>query len=389
MNVGNIERYRTTNDGYRYRVRWSLPTGERRSKTFKLRKDADTYLRQVEADRMRGIVTDPRGSEENFTDYARRWLDTRRALLAPRTVELYRSELNRWILPTFGRLKLSAITTEGVRQWHGATASASSPTTAAKCYRLLRTILGTAETDGLLPRNPCRVKGAGHERTAERPLLTPEQVHAVAEAIEPRYRALVLLGAYGSLRRGELLALQRRHINELRGTVTVAGQAQHVAGLGRVIRPTKSEAGQRTVAIPADVMTELLGHMAACTDPDADAWVFTAEKGGPAREAHLGKAWTAAAVACGAPTAHLHDLRHFGGTLAAQSGATLRELQGRLGHATARAAMIYQHAAEDRHKVIADRMGAGFSAAQEAARAARIGVVSDLRTHPEPIDQVG
>lgn len=40
MNVGNIEKYRT-GDGWRYRVRWSLVSGERRSKTFKLRGDAE------------------------------------------------------------------------------------------------------------------------------------------------------------------------------------------------------------------------------------------------------------------------------------------------------------------------------------------------------------
>ena len=113
-----------------------------RSKSFKLRRDADGYLRQIEADRMRGVVTDPRGSDETLFDYSKRWLDTRSSTLAPRTVELYRSELNKWIVPTFGALKLSAITTERVRMWHGATAAHSSPITAAKCYRLLRTILG-------------------------------------------------------------------------------------------------------------------------------------------------------------------------------------------------------------------------------------------------------
>ncbi|MBP8299416.1 MAG: site-specific integrase [Planctomycetes bacterium] len=366
MNVGNIEKYRTS-AGWRYRVRWSLPSGERRSKSFKLRRDADGYLRQIEADRMRGVVTDPRGSDETLFDYSKRWLDTRSSTLAPRTVELYRSELNKWIVPTFGALKLSAITTERVRMWHGATAAHSSPITAAKCYRLLRTILGTAEADGLLPRNPCQVKGAGHERAGERPLLTPEQVHLVADEIDPRYRALILLAAYGSLRRGELLALQRRHVNEVRSTISVEGQAQHVAGQGRVIRTTKSDAGRRAVAVPAAVLGELLAHMNEYTGQGADDWVFTAERGGPAREADLGKAWKRAAAACDVHDTHLHDLRHFGGTLAAQSGATLRELQSRLGHSTARAAMIYQHATEDRDRLLADRLGEHFSVAQEAA----------------------
>lgn len=371
MNVGNIEKYRTAS-GYRYRVRWSLPSGERRSKSFKLRKDAESYLRLVEADRMRGITHDSRSSREDFLSYARRWLEARDPALAPRTVELYRSQLNRWLLPTFADSKLSNITTERVRTWHMEVSGKAGSTTAAKCYRLLRTILGTAEADGLLPRNPCAVRGAGKERAQERPLLTVEQVHAIASTIEPRYRALVLLAAYGSLRRGELLALQRRHINEVRGTVTVEAQAQLVAGMGRVVRATKTASSVRTVAIPSPVLSELLEHMRGFTAADATSWVFTAEKGGPAREADLGKAWRKAAQEVGVPNAHLHDLRHFGGTLAAQAGATIKELQNRLGHATARAAMIYQHAAEDRDRALAEKLGAQFDRAQSSLLSASL-----------------
>lgn len=45
-----------------------------------------------------------------------------------------------------------------------------------------------------------------------------------------------------------------------------------------------------------------------------------------------------------------HHLRHTGAVLAAQSGATLSELLGRLGHATPAMAMIHHHAAADRDR---------------------------------------
>jgi hypothetical protein len=67
--------------------------------------------------------------------------------------------------------------------------------------------------------------------------------------------------------------------------------------------------------------------------------------------------WRAACVACGVPDAHFHDLRHTGGTLAATTGATIKELMARLGHSSPRAAMIYQHATKDRDKTIADALG--------------------------------
>jgi hypothetical protein len=72
--------------------------------------------------------------------------------------------------------------------------------TVAKAYRLLKSIFATAVDGGLIRRNPCRIKGAGQEKSAKRPILTVPQVFALSEAIQPRYRALVLLGALTSLR---------------------------------------------------------------------------------------------------------------------------------------------------------------------------------------------
>ena len=53
---------------------------------------------------------------------------------------------------------------------------------------------------------------------------------------------------------------------------------------------------------------------------------------------------------------HFHDLRHTGNTLAAASGASTRELMHRMGHASMRAALIYQHATNERDREIADGM---------------------------------
>ena len=65
-----------------------------------------------------------------------------------------------------------------------------SAVTVAKAYRLLKADLNTALDDGVIRRNPCRIKGAGQEESAERPTLTIAQVYALADAIDQRYRAL-------------------------------------------------------------------------------------------------------------------------------------------------------------------------------------------------------
>jgi integrase len=63
------------------------------------------------------------------------------------------------------------------------------------------------------------------------------------------------------------------------------------------------------------------------------------------------------------PGVHLHDLRHTGNTMAA-TGASLRELMERMGHSSARAALIYQHATRERDEAIAAAMGEAFVSAR-------------------------
>src|SRR6185437_6437640 len=72
-----------------------------------------------------------------------------------------------------------------------------SAVTLAKAYRLLKAIFNTAVDDGLIRRNPCRIKGADQEKSPERPVLTVPQVYTLADAVPDRYRALVLLTGFG------------------------------------------------------------------------------------------------------------------------------------------------------------------------------------------------
>jgi integrase len=105
--------------------------------------------------------------------------------------------------------------------------------------------LNPAVDDGLIRRNPCRIKGAGQEASPERPVLTVTQVYALADAIGPRYRAMVLLAAFGSLRWGELAALRRSDIATDARTIRVQRQLTETARDGLSIGPPMSAAGRR------------------------------------------------------------------------------------------------------------------------------------------------
>ena len=93
-------------------------------------------------------------------------------------------------------------------------------------------------------------------------------------------------------------------------------------------------------------------------------------KGGRLRRSTFRRTWTKARAAVGLPDLHFHDLRHTGNTMAAGQGASLRELMERMGHSSARAALIYQHATEERDEAIAAGMGKLLRQARRKARTA-------------------
>lgn len=330
---------------------WHLALRHIAEQTFVSKADAYAWLSGVETDIRRGRWVDPAGGRILFATYVDDWLGHRYDI-RPRTRELYRSLIRRHLKPTFGRVPLTEISTASVRAWH-ATIATEHPTTAAKAYRLLRAVLMTAASDGLILTNPCVVKRAGQERSPERQIPSLETVEAIAEAVDDRYRALVYTAALAGLRAGELAALERRHVDLVKKTIVVEQQAQTVVGQGRVIGPTKSAAGRRIVALPDRLVRILDDHLAAYVGPAPNSVIFSGEKGAPIRTQHWSKKFRAAADGVGAESLHFHDLRHLAGTLAAATGASTRELMARLGHSTPRASLIYQHATEQRDRQIA------------------------------------
>ncbi len=248
----------------------------------------------MEHDRHRGLAVDPRSGAQTLAVYAEGWLATRRVRgrpLAPKTAELYAILLRVHVLPTFGNHQLNRITTEAVRRWHAQVSADSSPMQAAKSYRLLRAILATATSDGRLAVNPCRISGAGQERSAERPALTVEAVLVLAETIAPRFRAMVFLAGFGGLRLGEILAVRRRHVDLGKAVIVVESQVVNLHGGRRMVTEPKTDAGRRSVALPQVAVEALESHLSTYVDTAEDSLLFTGEDGGPLPATTFYRAW--------------------------------------------------------------------------------------------------
>lgn len=234
----------------------------------------------------------------------------------------------------------------------------------AHAYGLLRAILATAAGDGLIPANPCAIKGAGEVTRAGRTTVpTLDELDRLTDAMPENLRALVLLATWCGLRFGEAVELRRSDLSlDLddvvpSGTVSVARAVTRVKG-SRPVGTPKSDAGRRVVTVPPHVVPSLAVHLRKHTEKGPDGLLFAGPRThGPLPESTLTRHYYAAREAIGRPDLRWHDLRHAGATMAAQTGATQAELMERFGWSTAAVAARYQHATNVRHL----RIAAGLS----------------------------
>jgi hypothetical protein len=204
----------------------------------------------------------------------------------------------------------------------------------AQAHRLLRAAMTTAVTDGVIDTQPCRIPGAGTPRrtlgrtpqVADR-LLSPGQVAAIATAMPPRYRALVLAAAWSGLRQGELLALTRADLDLAVEPAVVRvrrGVRRSDAGTVEAGLP-KTAASVRTVSLPRPLADALAAHLEAFVPDHPGAPVFATSRGTLPARSNLNTTFRRALDAAGAPQVRFHDLRHVAQVFAAEAGATPKE----------------------------------------------------------------
>jgi len=246
-----------------------------------------------------------------------------------------------------------------VRAWHGELSRRElHRNTVAKIYRLFRSIMTTAVDDDLLRRNPVRIKGASAERMIERPLLTWDDVRALAGVIHPRFEALVWTAAASGLRFGELAGLTVDHCDLDRQELRVMQALNDIKGQGPTLGPPKTERAVRTVAVPESIALRIAVHIDRFVpDPQPDSLVFTGLRNGPLLNTYFAPHWSRARTEAGLAHVRFHDLRHLAGTEAATAGASLREVMAIMGHASSAASLRYLKASEHRGREIADAIG--------------------------------
>ena len=321
-----------------WRARVRTRTGRQITKTFKLKADARVWERDRLREKDEGQLVGT--SKLTVAEWADQWLAGARNL-APSSVATYRRDLDRYILPVLGELKLSALTPERIDAYLTAGLAEYAPSTVHRHYRTINRLCRVAVLRGHLVANPCDAVQAPKVPRQEMRYLQAAQLERLADAIDPRYRAWVLVAGYGGLRWGELQALKPEHVDGHELTV-----------LEQLSGELKTDGSRRRVVLPPSVGVELAAHMAAYPGE----YVFTRPTGEPLSHSSFNNnKFKKALAAAGLDTGlRMHDLRHTACSIWIQSGAHPKLVADMAGHSSIMVTMDrYSHLFPAMHEEVA------------------------------------
>lgn len=324
------------------------------SRSFKTKREAEVWLKLQAVDSVRGEWVDPRRGRLTVADYSEAWMAGRR--IRPSTLAQNQSVLDSLILPHLGRRPLNSLTPEEIRRWLAALeAAGKAPATVAKAWQIFSAMVGQAVDDGRIARSPLpRRPGLPAPDRRDMHILTPDEVAVLADAIDPRYRMLVVLAGYSGMRWGEVAGLRVENVDLLRRQVRVAATLTDVRGVV-ALGPPKTKRSARTITLPRSVAQELGEHIGRFP---GDGFLFTGPEGGPLRVSNFRRrAWAPAVREAGLEPLTFHDLRHTHAAWLIAAGEHAKLIADRLGHSSIGVTMnTYGHLMPGLDEQAADRL---------------------------------
>jgi integrase len=332
------------------------------------------------ADVVRGDYVDP-SDPTTFREFAENWRESQ--MHRPTTRAHVEANLRRHVYPYFGDRRLATIRPSEIQHWTTKLSQTKAPATVQVVHGIVAAIFKSALRDRLVSTSPCEGTRLPKKLPVEIKPLTSSIVHALADAVPPRYRALVILGAGTGLRQGECFGLDVDHVDLDERNLRVDQQLILLPGRPPFFGPPKTPASHRTVPLPDIVVEELRRHLERFPVQHKDRLLFTDGDGAAIRRTAFSRhVWRPAVSAAGAPRGTgFQDLRHYYASLLIRHGESVKTVQKRLGHATAAETLdTYAHLWPDSDDRTREAVDAAFRAPTRTA--AEVRRSTSARTHP-------
>ena len=343
-----------------WQARWRDPAGIQRSKNFRRRLDAERHLTVVESEIFAGRYVDSALGKIRFDE----WLpqaEAARINRRPSTKARDESYYRNLVVPTFGTMPLGSIQPVHVQRWVADLADKEyASATIRKAYQLLCRAFEAAVQSGVISRTPCRGVQLPTNETSEMRFLSPTEIKKLADTINPRFRALVLTGAYTGARFGELAALRVDDFSIEDHHIQIVRTLSEVNGHLHFGEP-KTRAALRRVTLPSWLNRSLELHLEAWPPPD-EGLVFTSPGGGALRRSFRRRYWKPAVRDSVGEPMRFHDLRHSHVALLIEQGTHPAVIAARLGHTSVKTVLdVYGHLYEGLDRQAAEALEAPWS----------------------------
>jgi integrase len=323
----------------RWRARYRDEGSREHARHFERKVDAQAWLDEQTAKIVRGEWADPRAGRETLRAYATRWQEIQ--VSSAGTARIVDNALRLHILPRLGDHRIGNIRRSDVQalvKWLEAgqirSANDSEPArtlsagSVRNIYEVLARVMDAAMEDRVISVSPCRRIALPKDHDDEVDVPTLEDVERVRSELGERWQAIPVVLAGSGLRVGELLGLRLSDVDFLRRTVRVERQRLQ----SHQIAPLKSKASRRTVPVGQVVVDTLAAHLAAYP-PTADA-LLTDELREPLTYRRWKRLLSDAAKAAEVDVTS-HSFRHFAASALISGGASVKQVQTFLGHASA------------------------------------------------------
>lgn len=357
--AGHVEDLHKRKDGtkkptYGKGLRWRViydDGGKRRSKSFRTQDQARAFLTSVDHKQRAGEYVPAENRKALIGDLLPAW-EASKLRDKPSTRDRIGTDVRVSIAPKWAGHQVGKVERREVQAWvSDMHASGLSARTVDTRYGTFRTFMNWCVTEGHVPASPCQNIVLPRGRTREHLYLTPAEVLALLDKIDPHYRPLVEFLVTTGCRFGEACELRVKDLDLDRRRASIARNYTH----GQATTPKSHK--RRSVPLTGPMVGTLAGIVEGAP---RDRLVFTAKRGGRVDIANFRNAyWRDAVKTAGLPEEfQVKELRHTAASLAVSSGANVKAVQRMLGHASAALSLdIYADLFTDDLDAVADRMG--------------------------------
>jgi integrase len=311
----------------KWRARYRDDGGKEHARHFERKTDAQQWLDAETAKLVRGDWADPKAGRETLRAYAGRWEAIQ--VSSEGSARIVDNALRLHILPRLGDHKIAAIRRSDVQAFVKALeAKELAPGSVRNIYDVLARVMDSAVEDRVIGVTPCKriTLPKDHDDEVDVPAL--EEIEKVRAALGERWRVIPVVLAGSGVRAGELLGLRKEDVDFKAGTIRVERQRLQ----SNQLAPLKSKSSRRTVPVGKVVTKALAAHLLQY--PASDEALFTDEWGEPLTYRRW-KALLQAATKEAEVALTSHSFRHFAASALISGGASVKQVQTFLGHASA------------------------------------------------------